>query len=1281
MSYFVIPVTATAGLPYSDLYEPVEFGSAGGGVRGGRGGGRIWFNVTNTIHIDGVVSANGVDGSLAVNTTAGGGGSGGSIWMHCYRMTGYGQIHAKGGKGSDVEDAEDVHGAGGGAGGRLAVYFYVNHTFTAFRYLASGGPGSSGCTECEAGGPGTVFLYHMQQEHRTLLIDNDGMPTPHTKYVNWDNLTADGGRAWILPLSGLHNMAEASHRFHFEELQVYGGGHLAVHPLTQFYDGSEYIIQDQLFSEMFKSTQPYNVTLHFRYMIGDRTGSVHVADGQEMDLEREEIDLPFSAYVYRGGHLGLAPETIVHGVEIHLSGVLSHIQNLTLHHGGYLWLKHGGRTTDEPDSMYVFKNVRIQDDSSVNATTDPVDEPGITFHTQALYVEGGGTLHGTRLTMVSENITVDDGGRIMADGLGYHHLHRQDTHWQFSLHGDVNPGVPDDVTGVGSGGGHGGSGGRGSHSEGHSAGPPYGDLYEPYMFGSSGGPGVGREAGGTGGGIIWMNVTGFILIDGEVSANGGYADSSGGGGGSGGSIWMYCNLIRGYGQITANGGPGSTNMTSPGGGGAGGRIALYFWENETMTGFTYRAMGGHAGDIASSENGGAGTVFLYHMVHQHRTLLVDNGGLQPKDRFHVIESYSNLSTDGCRTWILPVSGSHAFASELHVYDYQFEEFQMYGSAHMAILTEPTNANTSLFFLYMIGDRSGTVHLGQNQVMDLERERIDLPFSVRAYSGSYLGLAPITVVHNVSVWMHGELDHVEFLTLHHNGMMSLEHGGHTTDEELNHYEFVWVRIQDNSTLAGITDPVTESGIMFYVDDLFIEGGGTFMGTSFVINAVNITIDDGGSMHADGLGYRPLDDQDAEAGINLGMGVTGSGGSSGAGHGGSSGHGAGTSLTGQPYGHLFEPKALGSAGGGGPGVGGRGGGTIWFNVTNQIQIDGELRADGEAALGPSGGGGSGGSLWLHCQIFTGTGNITANGGNQHSPGGSGGGGAAGRIAMYFWENQTYYGTYQAHGGDAVGDNGEPGGPGTVFLYHEHHKHSTLYINNNQRLSAAVSQVRNYMNLSTDSFKAWFLPESGDHWLAQSNHDYYFDELQIYGNAHLALLPHPFTEGATLYFKHMIGDRSGSIHIGPHQVMDLHRPFLDTPFNSYVYANGYLGLAPDTEIQKVFVHVEGTLDHIVNLTVVHGGELRLFQTGSTNRLPRLHYVINGTTVVKAQSAINASAPFAHPDQFQLKFGELVVEGGGRVSGKNLRIEASTLTVDDGGHLEVNDGGHLADLGPGKE
>jgi hypothetical protein len=46
------------------------------------------------------------------------------------------------------------------------------------------------------------------------------------------------------------------------------------------------------------------------------------------------------------------------------------------------------------------------------------------------------------------------------------------------------------------------------------------------------------------GGMIWLNATNMIEIDGRLSANAGNAISAYGGGGSGGSIWVYCRVFR-----------------------------------------------------------------------------------------------------------------------------------------------------------------------------------------------------------------------------------------------------------------------------------------------------------------------------------------------------------------------------------------------------------------------------------------------------------------------------------------------------------------------------------------------------------------------------------------------------------------------------------------------------------------------------------------------------------------------------------------------------------------
>ena len=55
---------------------------------------------------------------------------------------------------------------------------------------------------------------------------------------------------------------------------------------------------------------------------------------QEMDLERAEIDLPFSVRVYEGGYLGLAYDTTIHGVDIYVHGTIEPPRNITMHSGG-----------------------------------------------------------------------------------------------------------------------------------------------------------------------------------------------------------------------------------------------------------------------------------------------------------------------------------------------------------------------------------------------------------------------------------------------------------------------------------------------------------------------------------------------------------------------------------------------------------------------------------------------------------------------------------------------------------------------------------------------------------------------------------------------------------------------------------------------------------------------------------------------------------------------------------------------------------------------------------
>ena len=195
-------------------------------------------------------------------------------------------------------------------------------------------------------------------------------------------------------------------------------------------------------------------------MIGDRTGAIHVGPNQVMDLNRDEIDLPFNVHVYPTGILGLAPNTNMENIDIYLNGTMANVVNLILHHEASLWLFKEGRTENLNAGFYNFHTVHVKTGGYLHMITDPVTEDGIQFNTVYTHIDGGGLVRGTHVYFISTNLTIDSGGVMNADELGYRVTDTDDG--STGNFGVINPGRRD----VGAGAGHGGSGGRpeGKHS-------------------------------------------------------------------------------------------------------------------------------------------------------------------------------------------------------------------------------------------------------------------------------------------------------------------------------------------------------------------------------------------------------------------------------------------------------------------------------------------------------------------------------------------------------------------------------------------------------------------------------------------------------------------------------------------------------------------------------------------------------------------------------------------------------------------------------------------------
>ncbi len=143
---------AAEGVPGGETYgsaaNPLALGSGGGSggeTAGGTGGGQVSLAVGGTLTVNGALRADGEDGAAGLTTWPyrSGGGSGGSILIHCASLQGIGTISASGGE-------APVNG-GGGSGGRIAIYCQDNQ-FPSEQIDTAGGGGY------DDGDGGTAYL-------------------------------------------------------------------------------------------------------------------------------------------------------------------------------------------------------------------------------------------------------------------------------------------------------------------------------------------------------------------------------------------------------------------------------------------------------------------------------------------------------------------------------------------------------------------------------------------------------------------------------------------------------------------------------------------------------------------------------------------------------------------------------------------------------------------------------------------------------------------------------------------------------------------------------------------------------------------------------------------------------------------------------------------------------------------------------------------------------------------------------------------------------------------
>ena len=276
-----------------------------------------------------------------------------------------------------------------------------------------------------------------------------------------------------------------------------------------------------------------------------------------------------------------------------------------------------GNESTLPGTLMLVTGTRI-------LTASLLAETDLSFEDQTLIVGSGGVLtidgpHRLRDLVVLDGgrvvqrhpgqvqpvtvrrLSVACGGAIDVSGLGY-------------VRGTSYPaaGVPDDQ----SGGSHIGRGGVGTRA----AGATFGSIERPVEMGGGGHATMATPGSAAGGGVVRIEATESIAIDGAVRANGHGTGTNVGGGGAGGSVWMISDgAFSGAGTIEAAGSNDGRGRSA----GGGGAVSLAFASRSGTLWSHLNASGGASGWPTYA---GAGSIYLRSESSRFGDLVIDNRG-------------------------------------------------------------------------------------------------------------------------------------------------------------------------------------------------------------------------------------------------------------------------------------------------------------------------------------------------------------------------------------------------------------------------------------------------------------------------------------------------------------------------------------------------------------------------------------------------------------------------------------------------------------------------------
>ncbi len=589
------------------------------------------------------------------------------------------------------------------------------------------------------------------------------------------------------------------------------------------------------------------------------------------------------------------------------------------------------------------------------------------------------------------------------------------------------------------GGSHGGYGGI-------SSGTPaalYGDVYQPIMPGSGGTSNNTTDAtyaGGNGGGVIRVDVSGTFTLDGRLTANGGRGGQYDTGG-AGGSIWVTAGTlsrsVAGVG-VQANGGYGYYS------GGGGGRVALHYGALGGTWSVTAASVQANGGTGANYGSGGSGTIL-------YRAGAEENGRL-------LLSAPSGLVSNYGRTRLGAFGAITSLSANLITTSAPLEPGTLAGrrirpDASQA-LELTVAANTSNTITVAEGGLTSVTAVGRVFAVADRHTAFDELIVEGAMS---VDLGRATITNGLTVRGAAQLDYNEITAATLDARdtsrlygRAITAGGLTTRNS-----------------ARITTQRIDAGTLAMTESSVITGWAPTTSAIYPLTlaATTLSVGSAARVTVDGLGYLgSIASGSASSARTLGNVSAGASAFTGGSHGGYGGMSSGTPAL--PFGDIYQPTTAGSGGTSNNTtdtlyMGGNGGGVIRIDVAGVLTQDGLVTANG-ARGGQYDTGGAGGSIWVTAGTIART--TTGLGFQASGAYGYYSGGGGGRIALHYgalggtWAIDTA--SVQAYGG--TGANYGSGGSGTVL-------HRRTGTEANGRLLLSGSLVSNYARTRIGAFGA--------------------------------------------------------------------------------------------------------------------------------------------------------------------------------------------------------------------